>query len=177
MQKTLLLLIGIIISFSLLILSLAYLKQSSKSSKPTSTTSSDTITILKDTTIIDTIHINHFRETTKKVTDTMLILIHDTIRVHDSIFLAIERESKIYTDSLFSAWISGYKPSLDSIILHLPTREKEILQQTTTAPVKPPKWSIGIGINTGIGHVTPINSRKSSIGTYIGIGIGVSRRF
>ena len=41
------------------------------------------------------------------------ICVSDTIK--DSVFVQVPIEQKVYSDSTYTAWVSGYRPSLDSI--------------------------------------------------------------
>lgn len=84
---------------------------------------------------------------------------HDT--VHDSIEVPIPIIQKRYEDSLYTAWVSGYEPALDSIDLHLPT----ITETVTNTIVNPaPLITFGIQAGAGIGVI----NRKPDI--YIGVG-------
>lgn len=76
----------------------------------------------------------------------------------DSVKVVIPITQKVYEDSAFRAYVSGYHPALDSIqIFH----RKETVY--IRSPTKPKRW--GIGIQTGCG-LTP-----NRVQPYIGIGI------
>lgn len=83
--------------------------------------------------------------------------------VHDSIEVALPVEQKRYDDSLYTAWVSGFRPALDSIWLHLPE-----VQTTTTIThtiVKPsPRFSIGIQAGSGYGIV------NKQFDLFVGVG-------
>ena len=82
--------------------------------------------------------------------------------VADSIEVPVPIVQKRYDDSLYTAWVSGFEPKLDSINLRLPT----ITETVTNTIVKPsPRLSIGVQAGAGIG----IFSRQPDI--YIGIGV------
>ena len=83
----------------------------------------------------------------------------DTIR--DSIEVPVPIQQKRYDDSLYTAWVSGYKPNLDSIDLRLPE-----VQTTITKTVIEPSPLITFGIQAGCGY--GIINRKPDF--YIGIG-------
>ena len=84
---------------------------------------------------------------------------HDT--VHDSIEVAIPIIQKRYDDSLYTAWVSGFRPNLDSIRLYQPT----ITETITKTIVKPaPLITFGIQAGGGVG----IFSRQPDV--YIGFG-------
>ena len=84
---------------------------------------------------------------------------HDTIR--DSIEVSVPIIQKRYDDSLYTAWVSGFEPSLDSIDLRLPTITETI---TKTIVKRSPLFSIGIQTGAGFGII----SRQPDI--YIGVG-------
>ena len=81
--------------------------------------------------------------------------------IHDSIDVPIPIIQKRYDDSLYTAWVSGFDPNLDSINLRLPT----ITETVTKTIVKPaPRLSLGIQAGAGVG----VFSRQPDI--YLGIG-------
>ena len=69
----------------------------------------------------------------------------DTIR--DSIEVPIAIEQKRYEDSLYTAWVSGFRPALDSIRLHQPTIVETI---TKTIVKKAPRLSVGLSVGPGV---------------------------
>lgn len=84
---------------------------------------------------------------------------HDTI--HDSIEVPVPIIQKRYDDSLYTAWVSGFQPSLDSIRLYQPT----IIETITNTIVKPaPRLSVGVQVGAGGGIFT----RQPDI--YVGVG-------
>ena len=71
----------------------------------------------------------------------------DTIEAHDTLLVEVPVEQKRYDDSLYTAWVSGYQPQLDSITLHQP----EIVTTVERTIVKPaPHWSIGPSVGAGV---------------------------
>jgi hypothetical protein len=71
----------------------------------------------------------------------------DTLHDRDTIAVPVPIEQKRYDDSLYTAWVSGYEPALDSIRLHQP----EVVTTITRTITKPaPRWSIGPSVGTGI---------------------------
>lgn len=80
------------------------------------------------------------------------------IENNDSVAVQIPITQKVYEDSTFRAYVSGYHPALDSI---------EIYKRTETiyirSPTKPKRW--GLGFQLGIG-MTP-----TKVEPYIGVGI------
>lgn len=80
----------------------------------------------------------------------------DTIRIGDTV---VHREQAYYEDSLYRAWVSGYRPRLDSLQIFPRT-----VYQTVTNDIyhilKKKRW--GLGIQVGYGY---------PCGMYAGIGI------
>jgi hypothetical protein len=81
--------------------------------------------------------------------------------VHDTINVAVPIMQKRYDDSLYTAWVSGFEPALDSINLRLPTIT-ETITQTIVKPL--PLFTFGIQAGAGVGAF----SRQPDI--YIGVG-------
>ena len=65
----------------------------------------------------------------------------------DSIEVPIPIEQKRYEDSLYTAWVSGFRPALDSIRLHQP---EVITTITETIVKKAPRLSIGLSVGPGV---------------------------
>ena len=89
----------------------------------------------------------------------------DTITLHDSIDVPVPIYQKRYDDSLYTAWVSGYEPNLDSINLRLPT-----ITETVTKTIVKPSPLITVGIQAGAGY--GVINRKPDI--YIGVGAQVN---
>ena len=76
--------------------------------------------------------------------------------IHDSIEVPVPIVQKRYDDSLYTAWVSGFEPSLDSIRLH----QREI-NTTITKYVQLPAKRLAIGPSIGLGY--GIVTRKPDI--------------
>ena len=81
--------------------------------------------------------------------------------VHDSIEVPVPIVQKRYDDSLYTAWVSGYEPNLDSINLRLPT-----ITETVTKTIVKPSPLITFGVQVGAGY--GVFNRKPDV--YIGVG-------
>ncbi len=76
----------------------------------------------------------------------------------DSVEVVLPITQKVYEDSTYRAYVSGYHPALDSINIF---RRNEVVY--IRSPTKPKRWGIGIQVGYGI---TP---KRAEL--YIGIGI------
>ena len=63
----------------------------------------------------------------------------------DSVAVEIPITQKVYEDSAYTAWVSGYQPSLDSLILY-PKREVVTIVERE----KQKRWSVGVAAGYGI---------------------------
>ena len=113
------------------------------------------------------IHDTITREMPVYITNTRVrteyVPVRDTLRLHDTLFVPVTIEKRVYEDSLYRAEISGYKPSLDQI---------EIFQQTRTIVERVPvqerkRWGLGIQAGYGVG----IHSGAVYTTPYIGVGV------
>lgn len=78
----------------------------------------------------------------------------------DSIEVPIPIEQKRYEDSLYTAWVSGFRPALDSIRLHQPEITTTI---TKTIVQKAPRLSLGLSVGPGVSI-----DRDHHMGIYVG---------
>ena len=63
----------------------------------------------------------------------------------DSVTVQIPITQKVYEDSAYTAYVSGYRPNLDSLILRTP---REII--TIKEKTKPKRWGVGVQVGYGI---------------------------
>jgi hypothetical protein len=71
----------------------------------------------------------------------------ETDTIHDSIEVSVPIMQKRYDDSLYTAWVSGFHPNLDSIRLH----QREVVT-TVTKYVEKPAKRLAIGPSIGVGY-------------------------
>lgn len=93
-----------------------------------------------------------------RVADTVRVTVSDTVRVADSVEVIVPITQKVYADSLYRAYVSGYRPRLDSIFVYPTTR-----YVTVTRQAKPRRWGIGLQAGYGVG--------RGGTGPYVGIGV------
>lgn len=73
--------------------------------------------------------------------------------IHETVYIPVPISQKEYQTENYRAWVSGYKPSLDSIWVY---PEKIIIRE------KPRRWGIGVIAGYGIG--------QNGLSPYVGVG-------
>lgn len=92
--------------------------------------------------------------------DTIL----DTLRINktDSVLVEVPITSKVYEDSTYKAYVSGYLPRLDSIHIYNKERTITIRQQSYRRQI------FGVGIQAGYGYTI------HGFSPYIGAGVSIN---
>lgn len=90
----------------------------------------------------------------------------DTVRVSDTVYVSLPIVQKVYADSSYTAYVSGYLPQLDSI---------EVYSRTTTVTQRVPvpvkdgrRWTVGVQAGYGLA----IQGGAAHPAPYVGVGIG-----
>lgn len=95
----------------------------------------ETTIVQRDTTVVrDTLTIAKPVAVTKVRKDTILVYVTDTVRMKDTLFIALPMETKTYKGEDYYAEVSGYRPSLDVIQVYPKTeyiteKTREIVRQ------------------------------------------------
>lgn len=79
-------------------------------------TRTDTLTVRDTVREIRPVYVD------RTVTDTMLLAVADTVTVRDTVYMVLDREQRWYHGDSYDAWVSGYRPQLDSIRVYPETR-------------------------------------------------------
>lgn len=125
-------------------------------------------TVIRDTvrvTIVDTVRIvcPVVRDSlvVRYVTERLPVK-RDSVQIGctDSVDVEIPITQKRYADSTYTAWVSGYRPSLDSI--HIYPRH-EVVTITNMIRQKPKHWNVGLNVGYGL---TP-----KGLQPYVGVGV------
>lgn len=82
----------------------------------------------------------------------------DTMRIGDTV---VHREQAYYEDSLYRAWVSGYRPRLDSLMI-FPKTVYQTVTNDIYHTITPEKKRWGLGLQVGYGY---------SGGLYLGVGM------
>ena len=91
--------------------------------------------------------------------------VSDTMIVHDTIYVYMDREQVHWQDSLSDVYASGYDVQVDSVRHNIQTqvitKERDVIVKVK------PKWSVGV--HAGYGAFA--NNGQISASPYIGVGI------
>lgn len=121
----------------------------------------ETIIERRDTlTLFDTLKVVEPKYIAVKTVDTIRVPVPVQGKT-DTVWAELPREQKVYQDSTYLAYVSGYAPQLDSI---------DVFRKTTTITVTNtikeytnPRWSIGVQAGYG--------ASKAGLSPYVGVGI------
>lgn len=105
----------------------------------------------------DSIVIRYEVVTLPAVRDTILV-VPDDAKWADSALVEVPIEQKVYSDSTYKAYISGFDVSLDSIFVY---RAAEV--QTITSREKDKRWSLGLTAGYG--------ASKDGLTPFVGVGL------
>lgn len=78
----------------------------------------------------------------------LVFLLIDTIRIGDTV---VQREQAYYEDSLYRAWVSGYRPRLDSLMV-FPKTVYQTVTNDIYHTITPKKKRWGLGLQAGYGY-------------------------
>lgn len=79
----------------------------------------------------------------------------------DSVTVQIPITQKVYEDSTYTAYVSGYRASLDSLIFKMPREVVTIKEHS-----KPKRWSVGVQVGYGM-----TLKGAPQFTPYIGVGV------
>lgn len=88
----------------------------------------------------------------------LVVLLTDTMRIGDTV---VHREQAYYEDSLYRAWVSGYRPRLDSLQI-FPRTVYRTVTNDIYHTITPKKKRWGLGLQVGYGYPS---------GIYAGVGV------
>lgn len=89
----------------------------------------------------------------------LVIRLTDTMRIGDNV---VNREQAYYEDSLYRAWVSGYRPRLDSLQVFPRTVTNTVTNDIYHTIKVKDKRRWGLGLQAGYGYPG---------GAYVGIGV------
>lgn len=119
----------------------------------------DTLIVRDTVRIVEPIHI---KETIVRY-DTVYLCSIDTIAKIDSIEVVVPITQKVYEDSLYKAWVSGYNQRLDSLHLY----HKEVCYPMIVEKKVKPKVVVSAGVYGGFG----VKGADYGLGISVGVPI------
>jgi hypothetical protein len=88
----------------------------------------------------------------------------DTLRIHDTLYVYLDREQVVWQDSLSRVYASGILPQIDSVQHYI--TERVVTKEVTIHVKKPCRW--GVGVHAGYGVQLGDQVRTAP---YIGVGV------
>ena len=117
----------------------------------------------------DTIRLEKPVYLNRVVKEFVLVPVRDTVRVSDTLMIALPREVKTYGDSTYSATISGIDPRLENIEIY---RKLETQIVTVTQAQKPPRWGLGVVAGPGV-----LIDTRGCVHGGLGVSVGIRYSF
>lgn len=115
-----------------------------------------------DTLVIcDTIKVTEPVYVSRRVIDSVLVPVTDTMRVCDTLFILLEREQVEWHDSLSVVHASGIQVQVDSV-RHF-VQQMVITKEMPVVQVKRCRW--GLGVQAGYG------ASREGLTPYLGVGV------
>ena len=104
-----------------------------------------------------------------EIIDTLLlpVPITDTLMLHDTVLVHLPIEQRQYSDPRYTAWVSGYRPQLDSIRIY---QQREFITKEIKTVTKSKRWGIGLQAGYGIA----LHKGQIHPAPYIGVGLSYS---
>lgn len=97
----------------------------------------------------------------RRVVESVLVPVVDSVTIHDTLFVYLDREQVVWKDSLSVVYASGILPQVDSVKHFIQDRYITI---ETAVPVKvKSRWGLGVNAGYGVG--------KGGLTPYVGVGI------
>lgn len=114
--------------------------------------------------IVDTVTERYPVPVKETVMDTVLIAVRDTVMLRDTAYIVLGMTQRYYKGPGYEAWVSGYRPRLDSLRV-FPSTVYINSSTVSREPVR--RWGIGIQAGYGIGF----SNGQVKVFPYIGVGI------
>lgn len=118
----------------------------------------------------DTLYVRDTITQCKPILEERIVLkkvpipVTDTLRIHDTLYVYLEREQVVWQDSLSRVYASGIDPQVDSVVHFI--NDRVVTKELTKFVKKPCRW--GLGVHAGYGIQLGDNVKTAP---YIGVGI------
>lgn len=93
--------------------------------------------------------------------DSVLVPVLDSVMIHDTLFVFLEREQVVWQDSLSCVYASGILPQVDSV-KHFVCDKIVTIEKTIPVKIRS-HWGLGVNAGYGVG--------KGGLTPYVGVGI------
>lgn len=120
-----------------------------------------TLPVAKDSTIVRYVTVRVAKKDTAEH-------FPDVGKMIDSVEVSLPIEQKKYSDSTYTAYVSGYHPRLDSITVYQKREIVTISKMETATPKGTKHRRLSIGLQAGYG----VGLRSKQMEPYVGVGIG-----
>ena len=119
--------------------------------------------------VYDTIFIEKPVINKVEIIDTLLlpVPITDTLMLHDTVFVHLPIGQRQYSDPRYTAWVSGYRPQLDSIHIY---QQTQYITKEVKVATKPKRWRLGLQAGYGVS----LHNGQLFPAPYIGVGLSYS---
>lgn len=121
----------------------------------------DTVEVVR----IDTFRVERPVYVERRVVDTMLVPVRDTVSRADTVWIPLPLERVVYRDTAYLAVVSGYRPRLDAIEVY----QREVVRTVTERVEVPVSRRWGLGITAGYGAAAVGGSVQ--LAPFVGIGV------
>lgn len=88
----------------------------------------------------------------------------DTLKIHDTLYVYLQKEQVVWQDSLSRVYASGILPQVDSVQHFI--QERIVTIQTSVPVKKPCRWGVGIQAGYGVQFGDQIQ-----VAPYVGVGL------
>lgn len=121
----------------------------------------DTVEVVR----IDTFRVERPVYVERRIVDTLLVPVRDTVSRADTVWMPLPLERVVYRDTAYLAVVSGYRPRLDAIEVY----QREVVRTVTERVEVPVSRRWGLGITAGYGAAAVGGSVQ--LAPFVGIGV------
>lgn len=98
------------------------------------------------------------------VIDTLYVPLTDTVTLRDTAYVLLPVEQRYYRTDDYEAWVSGFRPSLDSCRVF---RETRLITTEITKKERKKRFGLGVQVGYGVG----LADGKIKPVPYVGVGL------
>ena len=121
----------------------------------------DTVEVVR----IDTFRVERPVYVERRIVDTLLVPVRDTVSRADTVWMPLPLERVVYRDTSYLAVVSGYRPRLDAIEVY----QREVVRTVTERVEVPVSRRWGLGITAGYGAAAVGGSVQ--LAPFVGVGV------